>query len=118
MLHVRREWAEQNAHARRNTENYDIYERDGFRCTAPGCTSRRELHAHHIHFAAHGGPDDPSNLTTLCRACHLFAVHQAGIIRLHGQAPDRITWEMGFETAPDGTTRPRRTFRGEFRVHF
>ncbi|MEN8162138.1 MAG: HNH endonuclease, partial [Myxococcota bacterium] len=26
---------------------YRIYERDGWRCAVPGCTSYRNLHAHH-----------------------------------------------------------------------
>ncbi len=116
ILYVRRDWAVQNKHARRNTEHYDIYERDGFRCTTPGCTSRSGLHAHHLDFASNGGSDEPHNLTTLCSSCHLFALHREGLLRACGRAPDRITWEMGQETMPDGRTRPRRTYLGEFRT--
>ena len=116
ILHVRRDWAAENAHARRNTKHYDVYERDGFRCTTPGCTSRGELHAHHLDPAARGGSDDLYNLTTLCAACHLYALHREGLIRAYGRAPDQITWELGIETGPDGKTRPRRVFLGEFRV--
>src|SRR6185295_16023673 len=43
-----------------------VFERDGWRCTVPGCSSYRNLHAHHVVFRSHGGSDEPANLTTLC----------------------------------------------------
>ena len=48
-----------------------VYERDGWRCTVPGCTSYRNLHDHHIQFRSAGGSDELSNRTTLCVAHHL-----------------------------------------------
>jgi len=47
-----------------------VFERDGYRCTVPGCTSQRNLHAHHVLFRSAGGSDDLANLTTLCAAHH------------------------------------------------
>ena len=32
-----------------------IYARDGWRCQAPGCSSRRNLEAHHVVHRARGG---------------------------------------------------------------
>ncbi|HXK24113.1 MAG TPA: hypothetical protein VMS55_15705 [Myxococcota bacterium] len=34
-----------------------VIERDGYRCAVPGCTSRRNLHDHHIEFRSAGGSD-------------------------------------------------------------
>ena len=44
-------------------------------CTAPGCTSYRNLHRHHIVFRSHRGSNQPSNLTTLCAWHHERGVH-------------------------------------------
>jgi hypothetical protein len=41
-----------------------VFARDGWRCTAPGCSSYRNLHGHHIVFRSAGGSDDLGNLTT------------------------------------------------------
>jgi hypothetical protein len=71
-----------------------VFERDGWRCTVPGCTSRRNLHDHHIVFRSEGGDDSRGNRTTVCAAHHLHAIH-AGIIRVTGRAPDALVWEMG-----------------------
>jgi hypothetical protein len=49
---------------------YRVFERDGWRCTVPGCTSQRNLHGHHVLFRSAGGGDDLANLTTLCAAHH------------------------------------------------
>jgi hypothetical protein len=70
-----------------------IFERDGWRCTVPGCSSYRNLHAHHISFRSAGGSDDPTNLTTLCAWHHLRGVH-AGVVRCTGAAPDALRFEL------------------------
>ncbi|PYT33623.1 MAG: hypothetical protein DMF52_15165, partial [Acidobacteria bacterium] len=44
-----------------------IYIRDGWRCSAPACTSRRNLEDHHLVYRSHQGPDDLSNRVCLCR---------------------------------------------------
>jgi len=73
--HALRAWGVEDrwlaSHARKKLA---IYERDGWRCTVPGCISRRNLHAHHIVFRSAQGSDAPENLTTLC-AFH----HQRGV---------------------------------------
>jgi hypothetical protein len=72
---------------------YRVFERDGWRCTVPGCTSQRNLHAHHVLFRSAGGGDDLANLTTLCTAHHHHGVHR-GRIRISGRAPEALTFEM------------------------
>ena len=71
-----------------------VFARDGWRCTAPGCTSYRNLHDHHIRFRSAGGSDDLSNRTTLCAWHHLRGVH-AGVVRCTGQAPHGLRFELG-----------------------
>lgn len=120
ILHVRRDWARAGREARARTEHYEIFARDGFRCTSPGCRSRRNLQAHHIRFRSDGGSDDPSNLTTLCAACHQFVLHGAGTLRVRGRAPNRLVWELGRLDAaaagpPGRGSRPWQRFVGEFR---
>jgi hypothetical protein len=43
--------------------------RDGLRCMAPGCTSRRNLHVHHVIYRSRGGRDGRVNLVCLCALC-------------------------------------------------
>lgn len=71
-----------------------IFERDGWRCSVPGCSSRRNLQDHHVLFRSHGGGNARDNRVTVCAAHHLHGLH-AGIVRAHGQAPSRIVWELG-----------------------
>jgi len=71
-----------------------IFERDGWRCTVPACSSRRSLHDHHLVFRSRGGGNARVNRTTICAAHHLHGVH-AGTIRAWGEAPDAIRWELG-----------------------
>jgi len=70
-----------------------VFERDGWRCTVPGCTSQRNLHAHHVVFRSRGGSDADANLTTLCAFHHQRGVH-AGVIRVSGRAPDGLVFEL------------------------
>jgi len=79
--------------------DYADFERDGFRCTAPGCSARRELRSHHIVFRSAGGPDEPWNRTTLCAFHHQRGVH-AGTVRCRGRAPDALAFALGVR--PDG----------------
>jgi hypothetical protein len=71
-----------------------IFDRDGWRCAAPGCTSMQNLHDHHIRFRSAGGSDAPENRVTLCAFHHLRGVH-AERLRCVGRAPDGLTWQMG-----------------------
>jgi hypothetical protein len=85
-----------DADAREMRRRYVVFERDGWRCRAPGCSAYGPLHAHHIVFRAHGGSDDPENLATLC-TFHHKALHDRWI-RCVGRAPDALYWELGTET--------------------
>jgi hypothetical protein len=71
----------------------EIFERDRWRCTVPACSARRNLHAHHVVFRSHEGPDEPRNLTTLCAWHHQRGVHD-GLIRIRGRAPDNLVFEL------------------------
>jgi len=73
-----------------------VLARDGWRCTAPGCTSYRNLHAHHVVFRGRGGSDEFSNLTALCAWHHQRGIHGgAGVMRCTGTAPDGLRFELG-----------------------
>jgi hypothetical protein len=71
-----------------------VFERDGWRCTVPGCTSYRNLHDHHIRFRSAGGSNDLANRTTLCAWHHLRGVH-AGLVRCQGTAPGALHFGLG-----------------------
>jgi len=73
---------------------YRVLERDGWRCKAPGCTSRSGLNEHHITFRSQQGCDDAANLVTLCVGHHQQGLHE-GRIRCFGRAPDGLWWDMG-----------------------
>jgi hypothetical protein len=88
--HVLACWSVDAKAARRHR----VFERDGWRCAVPGCTSMQNLHDHHIRFRSAGGSNEPANRVTLCAFHHLRGVH-AGRLRCVGRAPDRITWELG-----------------------
>ena len=90
LAHAIRTWLD----AGRGFRDYADFARDGFRCTVPGCTARRNLHSHHIRFRSHGGEDEPANRTALCAFHHQQGVH-AGRVRSAGRAPR----ELVFETA-------------------
>jgi len=71
-----------------------VFDRDGWRCTFPGCTSYRNLHGHHIEYRSMGGSDELSNLITLCAWHHQRGVHGA-TVRVTGRAPGRLRFELG-----------------------
>ena len=50
-----------------------ILDRDGWRCQQCGAAGRLEVH--HIKRWIDGGEDNPDNLETLCRLCHI-RIHQ------------------------------------------
>jgi hypothetical protein len=79
---------------KRIRKKYRVFERDGWRCTVPGCSSRKNLHAHHIVFRSAGGSDAPENQTTLCAFHHQRGVH-AGRVRVEGSAPGGLRYELG-----------------------
>jgi hypothetical protein len=84
----------------RTRRDHAVFERDGWRCTVPGCTSYRNLHAHHIVFRSHQGSSRPSNLTTLCAWHHQRGVHgvHGYVLRCTGVAPDGLRFELGLRS--------------------
>ena len=83
-----------------------VFERDGWRCAVPGCTSRASLHDHHVQFRSAGGSDAAGNRVTLCAFHHLRCLH-AGILRVRGQAPDGLVFELGLRAAAPPLARYR-----------
>ena len=71
-----------------------VYSRAGWRCTAPGCTSRRNLEDHHVVYRSRGGRDDLSNRICLCRFHHQRGEH-GGLASCRGRAPLGILWRLG-----------------------
>jgi hypothetical protein len=67
-----------------------VMERDGYKCTFPGCRSARNLEVHHVEHREDGGDHDPPNLTTLCAGHHQH--HHDGVITIAGRAPDALTF--------------------------
>jgi hypothetical protein len=86
--HARAEWMRQPRH------RDPIFARDRWRCAVPICTSRRNLHDHHVVFRSRGGGNARENRITLCAWHHLRGIH-GGRLRAEGEAPDGITWEIG-----------------------
>jgi len=89
--HAFEAWGANDPHVRRE---HRVFERDGWRCTVPGCSSYRNLHDHHIVFRAAGGSNELGNRTTLCAWHHLRGVHAARV-RCSGTAPDGLSFELG-----------------------
>lgn len=63
-----------------------VLARDGHRCAAPGCRSRRFLEIHHVRPRSRGGGHDPANLVTLCSACHRLVHEKDGLAALRPAA--------------------------------
>ncbi len=79
--------------ARERKRDHPILERDGWICAFPGCTSLRNLHAHHKQFRSHQGDDAPENLISLCAWHHQRALHHDRVVRVVGRA--RTRFEIG-----------------------
>lgn len=67
-----------------------VLERDGYRCTYPGCRARAQLHVHHLTYRSRGGGHHPSNLTVVCHYHHLL-LHRKQI-DVRGRAPLDLDW--------------------------
>ena len=106
LLAVLEEFAEEHDNPRhmqrRSTDR--VTSRDGWRCTAPGCTAR-EVEVHHIVYQSQGGGDEASNLTSLCPFHHRMGEH-GGLAQVTGLAPLQLHWRLG----RDGTAVE---YRGE-----
>jgi hypothetical protein len=95
--HALATWCALQPYVRRE---HRVFERDGWRCTVPGCGSYRNLHDHHVELRSLGGSDALSNRTTLCAWHHLRGVH-AGRVRCNGTAPNGLRFALGIR--PDGS---------------
>lgn len=72
-----------------------IYERGGWRCMAPGCTSRQNLEEHHVIYKSRGGSvKDLSNRLCVCRYHHQQGEH-GDLATCRGEAPLGIVWRLG-----------------------
>jgi len=74
--------------------DHRIFERDGWRCRVPGCSSRRNLQVHHVIYRAHGGGNEDDNLAVLCATHHLQGIH-TGRLRCRGSCAGHLRWEFG-----------------------
>ncbi len=84
-----------------------VFARDGWRCTVPACSGRRNLHDHHLRFRSRGGGNERENRVTVCAAHHLHGIH-TGVIRAWGVAPHAVRWELPLESyVGDRLVRPR-----------
>jgi hypothetical protein len=92
LLHAKAEWERQPRH------RDPIFARDGWRCAVPACTSRASLHDHHVVYRSRGGDHRRDNRVAICAAHHLRGIHGLRI-RVTGQAPDDLTWELGWRRA-------------------
>ncbi|HYC55670.1 MAG TPA: HNH endonuclease, partial [Candidatus Binatia bacterium] len=72
----------------------------------PGCSRRGMLHAHHVWYRSHGGPDFTWNLATVCNDHHREYIHR-GYIRVEGCAPDGLVWELGCRPGHEPVMRLR-----------
>ena len=83
-----------------------MLERDGYPCAIPGCTSRRNLHNHHVVFRSRGGGDEEVNRLTLCAHHHQRCVH-AELLRVTRKAPAALLFELGLRSGAPPLLRYR-----------
>ena len=67
-----------------------VLERDGWKCSYPGCGARALLHVHHIQYRSHGVIHSPWNLTTVCNFHHDL-IHKKHV-GVKGRAPHALEW--------------------------
>ncbi|HKQ61498.1 MAG TPA: HNH endonuclease signature motif containing protein [Candidatus Polarisedimenticolaceae bacterium] len=79
---------------RRRSRAERIYRRAGWRCEAPGCTSRAHLEDHHVLYRSRGGDDALENRICLCRFHHQRGEH-GGLAACTGRAPLGLLWRLG-----------------------
>ncbi|MGV8118355.1 MAG: hypothetical protein AB2L14_01190 [Candidatus Xenobiia bacterium LiM19] len=86
----------------KSAHNNKVLERDGYKCQVPGCSNRRNIHAHHLEFRSHGGCNAISNLLSLCASHHLWILHILHGLKIEGTAPDDLTFTFGPCSSPEG----------------
>jgi hypothetical protein len=70
------------------------YERDGYRCMAPGCTRRAGIHGHHLRYRSRRGSDELWNQLSLCDYHHLEGEH-GEFMQVRGKAPLETVFRLG-----------------------
>jgi hypothetical protein len=83
----------------------------GWRCSAPGCTSRQMLQVHHLVYRSRGGGEEMSNLILLCAYHHLRGEH-GDLAACRGRAPLGVTWRLGKKPGGRHYRNERRVTRG------
>jgi hypothetical protein len=71
-----------------------VHRRDGWRCMAAGCTSRRNLQEHHVRYRSQGGSDELDNRLCVCAFHHQRGEH-GDLASCRGMAPLGIEWSLG-----------------------
>ncbi|MGV8125302.1 MAG: hypothetical protein AB2L14_36600 [Candidatus Xenobiia bacterium LiM19] len=82
--------------------NNKVLERDGYKCQVPGCSNRRNIHAHHLKFRSRGGSDAIQNQICLCVSHHLWILHILHGLKIEGTAPDELIFTFGPCSSPEG----------------
>ena len=83
-----------------------VIERDRYLCAVPGCSSRCSLQDHHIVFRSAQGSDAPEDRITLCAFHHQRCLHLRRL-RITGEAPVRLVFELGVRTGAPPLARYR-----------
>jgi hypothetical protein len=93
----------------------EVYAREGWRCFAPGCTSRSNLENHHLEYRSHGGDAKAmSNQICLCAFHHRPGEHE-GLACCRGKAPLDVLWRLGRADLGVWFRNERRLEQGEGR---
>jgi hypothetical protein len=95
--------------------NNKVLERDGYKCQVPGCSNRRNIHAHHLKFRSRGGNDAIQNMLCLCASHHLWILHILHGLKIEGTAPEDLTFTFGPCSGPEG--QPFMIYSGGRKVH-
>ena len=96
-------WTQRDPRARKPDP---VLERDDYRCAVPGCTARASFHDHHVHYRGRGGSDELRNRSLLCVFHHQRCLHP-GLLRITGDAPDGLVFELGIRAGAPPLARYR-----------
>jgi hypothetical protein len=83
-----------------------VLTRDRHRCTVPGCTHATFVDVHHVQPRSEGGPNEASNLLTLCSAHHR-ATHR-GELLIDGERDGSFRFRHADGAAYGDPLMPRR----------
>jgi hypothetical protein len=103
-------------HGDRRPAQQATYVKAGWRCMAPGCSSRRNLEEHHVIYRSQGGGNQAANLVCLCRFHHQMGEHD-GRMRVRGRAPLGLIWSLG-RGGRGGLFRNEMRLQGESALSF